>query len=52
MQLKDDPDILHFKYSYDSDFKRWKFKTTKTMHVEMNRTAKRQMYKSHVKKDS
>ena len=32
--------------SYDSDYKRSKFKTTNTKHAEMNRTAKRQMYKS------
>ena len=44
VQLIDDPDMLHFKCSYDSDFKRWKFKTTKIRHVEMNRTAKRKMY--------
>ena len=48
MQLKvieDDPDMLYFKYSYDSDYKKCKFKTTNTRHVEMNRTAKRQKCK-------
>ena len=48
MQLKvieDDPDMLYFKYSYDSDYKKCKFKTTNTRHVEMNRTTKRQKYK-------
>ena len=29
MQLKGDPDMLHFKYSYDSDYKRCKYRTTK-----------------------
>ena len=41
--------------SYDSDYKRSKFKTTNTKHAEMNRTAKRQMYKSpkrnHISKE-
>ena len=49
VQLKvigDDPDMLYFKYSYDRNYKRCKFKTTNTRHVEMNRTAKRQKYKS------
>ena len=41
--IEDDPDILHFKYSYDSDYKKCKFKTTNTSHAEMSRTAKRQM---------
>ena len=38
--------MLHFKYSYDSDYTRCKFTTTNKRHVEMNRTANRQMYKS------
>ena len=41
VQLKvneDDPDMLYFKYSYDSDYKKCKFKTTNTRHVKMNRT--------------
>ena len=45
--IEDDPDMLYFIYSYDSDYKKCKFKTTNTGHVEMNRTAKRQIYKSH-----
>ena len=40
--IEDDPDTLYFKYSYDSDYKKAKFKTTNTRHVEMNRTTKRQ----------
>ena len=39
--IKDDPDMLHFKYSYGSDYKKCKFKTTNTRHVEMNRMTKR-----------
>ena len=38
--------MLHFNDSYDCDYKRYKFKTTNTRHVEVNRTAKRQIYKS------
>ena len=34
-------------HSYDSDYKKSKFKTTNTSHIEMNKTAKRQMYKFH-----
>ena len=44
--IEDDPDMLYFKYSYDRDYKKCKFKATNTRHVEMNRTAKRQKYKS------
>ena len=44
--IEDDLDILHFKYTYDSNCKRCKFKTNKTRHIEINRTAKGQMYKS------
>ena len=43
--IEDDPDTLYFKYSYVSDYKKRKFKTTNTRHVEMNRTTKRQKYK-------
>ena len=38
--------MLHFNYSYDRDYKRYKFKTTNTRHNEVNKTAKRQTYKS------
>ena len=44
--IEDDPGMLHFKYNYDSDYKRCKYKTTSTSHVEINRTVKRQVYKS------
>ena len=43
--IEDDPGMLYFKYSYDSDCNKFKFKTTNTMHIEMNRTTKRQKYK-------
>ena len=39
--FEDDLDMVLFKYSYDSDYKRCKFKTTITRHVEVNRTAVR-----------
>ena len=43
--FEDDLDMLHFKYSYDSDCKRCKFKTTNIGYHEMSRTAKKsQMY--------
>ena len=45
--IEDDSDMLHFKQlSYNSDYKKCKFKSTNTRHVEMNRIAKRQMQKS------
>ena len=34
-------------HSYDSDYKKCKFKAINTSHVEMNKTAKRQTCKSH-----
>ena len=43
--IEDDPDMLHFKYSYN--YKKCKFKTTNTNDFEMNRTSKRQMCNSH-----
>ena len=43
--FEDDLGMLHFKYSYDSDCKRCKFKTTNIGYHEMSRTAKKsQMY--------
>ena len=44
--IEDYPDMLYFKYSYGSDYKKCNFQTTKTRHVEMNRTVKKQKYKS------
>ena len=42
--IEDDSDMLHFKQlSYNSDYKKCKFKSNNTRHVEMNRIAKRQM---------
>ena len=32
--IKDDPGLLYFKYSYDSDYKKYKFKITNTRHVD------------------
>ena len=51
--IEDDSDILYFKYinfklqTYIFQiYKKYKFKTTNTRHIEMIRTAKRQKYKS------
>ena len=44
--IEEDPDMPYFKYSYDSDYEKCKFKTTNTRYVGMSRTAKRQKYKS------
>ena len=47
--IEDDTYMLNFKHSYEVTIKKCKFKTTNTSHVEMIRTAKRQIYKSHLK---
>ena len=44
--IEDYPDMLYFKYSCGSDYKKCKFQTTNTRHVEMSRTVKSQKYKS------
>ena len=59
--IEEDPDMLYFKYSHDSDYEKCKFKTTNTRHVEMSRTAKslkkelpwqrRKIYLCYVKTD-
>ena len=43
--IKGDLDMLHFKYSYQSNIKRCKFKTNNIRHFEINVTAIRQIYK-------
>ena len=44
--IKDESDMLYFKYSYRVTISDYKFKTTNKRHVEINRTAKRQKYKA------
>lgn len=43
--IEDNCDILHFKYTYDNDYWKCKFRTANIIYVDKNRTTKRKKFK-------